>query len=265
VPLGTGFLVSIPLTTNPQRAYKVLVTARHMVDPQWAECLSQGPPKIFLRMNKKDFDSAKDPVGTEDVDVAGNISAVKTWFISEDPEVDAAIMVLQGSELEKYDVQGVKVSDFPTPEEVKGLKAGADIVSAGLLPSFTGKKRNYPIFKFGNVSSIPSESADAPKCPGQSSSSHLLKLWFVAANLAPGNSGSPIYYEPPLFSGGRAFLLGAQSISLIPWDVAGMTPVEHVYKMIEELKLKDADLRRNVQPEQQKPPQPKPEEPKKDK
>ena len=263
-PDGTGFVVLVPLKSEPGRAYKLLVTARHMVDPQWAGCPS-GPSKLYVRFNTKQFDPKKDETGVEDIDLAGDIAVRKEWFVSEDPEVDAAILVLQGSIVDKYDVEGVNISDFPTPEETKELKEGADVVSAGLLEGASGKKRNYPIFKFGNVSSIPDEPADAPKCMGQNPTpAHFLKLWFIAASLVPGNSGSPIYYAPRMFSGKRAFLLGVQSMSFIPWDVAGMTPIEYVYQLIEKLNLPDADLRRNVQPAAQKPSeQPKPEEPKK--
>jgi hypothetical protein len=263
-PLGTGFIVEIPLKDHPEKAYKLLVTARHMVDPQWAGCPNPNAPRILIRVNKKNFDPAKDQTGIEYLDTAGEVAANKEWIVSEDPQVDAAILLLQGSTVDKYDVLGVKISDFPTPDELKGLKAGADIVSAGLLPGASGTKRNYPIFKFGNISSIPDEPADVSLCQVQGAQPRFLKLWFVAANLVPGNSGSPIYFAPAMFSGQRGLLLGIQSSSIVAFDVAGMTPVEYVYELLEKITLEGADLRRNVQPAAQKPPeQPKPAEPKK--
>ena len=42
--LGTGFLVEVPLLSHPERSYILLVTARHIVDPQWAHCSSVNPP-----------------------------------------------------------------------------------------------------------------------------------------------------------------------------------------------------------------------------
>jgi hypothetical protein len=47
--------------------------------------------------------------------------------------------------------------------------------------------------------------------------------------------------------------LGIQSTSFIPWDVAGMTPAQYVYDIIEKMELPSADLRRNVPAVQQKP------------
>ena len=249
-PLGTGFIVQVPVASDPSKAYKLLVTARHMVDPEWAGCDAQ-PQKMFLRLNKKDFDPSKGEVGTVDLDLSGEVNLAKQWFFSSDVEVDAAVAVLKGKLLDPYDVGGVYISDFPTPDEVKNFKAGDDVVSAGLLPGKSGKKRNYPFFKFGNLSSIPDESADPPSC-GAASPSHSLKLWFVAANLVPGNSGSPIYFSPRPFSDVRAMFLGVQSISFLGWDIAGMTPAQYVYDIISKIPLEKPDLRRNVKPEQPK-------------
>jgi hypothetical protein len=49
VPLGTGFFVEVPRASDPKSAYHMLVTARHIVDPQWANCPGPNPSKIFLR------------------------------------------------------------------------------------------------------------------------------------------------------------------------------------------------------------------------
>ncbi len=54
-PIGTGFFVEIPLKSDPQRAYRVLVTARHMVDPTWAQCGQANPEVIYARVNKKTY------------------------------------------------------------------------------------------------------------------------------------------------------------------------------------------------------------------
>jgi hypothetical protein len=254
-PLGTGFIVEIPRVSDPAKAWKVLVTARHIADPQWAHC-GMVNTKIFMKVNKKNFDDSKDAVGTADLPLEGRVVGNSSWTLSDDPEVDAAAIVIDGKMLDDYDVDGVHISDFPTPEEQKIFRTGDEIVSAGLLQGASGKKRNYPIFKFGHVSSIPEESADFPKCSQGPPPSHGLKVWFIAASLVPGNSGSPIYYVPPRFitlganQPGRPVLLGVQSMSYIPWDVAGMTPAQYIYEIIEKMKPPDADLRRNIPPKQ---------------
>jgi hypothetical protein len=35
---GTAFLIGVPLKSNPNQTYEILVTARHIVDPAWAGC-----------------------------------------------------------------------------------------------------------------------------------------------------------------------------------------------------------------------------------
>jgi len=53
-PIGTGFLVEIPLLSDAKRSYRVLVTARHIVDTVWAKCpMLINPSAIYARLNKK--------------------------------------------------------------------------------------------------------------------------------------------------------------------------------------------------------------------
>lgn len=251
-PLGTGFIVQIPMMSNPVKAWKIVVTARHIADPEWAHC-GMVATKLFMRVNKKNFDPSRDEVGTVDIPLAGPNVGGNTWLFSDDPEVDAAVIPIDGDLLERYDVEGIHVSEFPTPEEQKALDAGDTVISAGLLPGLSGKKRNYPFFKFGNISSITDEPVEANCGTGQQS--RPMKVWFVAANLAPGNSGSPICYVPlgwgsmiQLGANLRPLFVGIQSVSFISVDIAGMTPAKYVYDLIVKMKAPDADLSRNAQP-----------------
>jgi len=236
-PVGTGFVVTVPLKTDPTRGYKLLVTARHIADPAWARCPPE-PGTLVLRANKVHYDPAKDQKGTADLPLPP-----AAWNFSPDDEIDAAAMLLPGNFLPDYDVDGVRLSDFPASSEAQALEIGDDIVSAGLLPAASGKKRNYPVFKFGNISSIPSEPADAPSCGTQTNPDRFFKLWFVAVNLVPGSSGSPLFYAPSIFSKGRAVFVGVQSMSFLGQDIAGMTPAVYLYRIIESMPLPDADLR----------------------
>ena len=169
--------------------------------------------------------------------------------------VDAAVVLLSPSVFDGTEYStglpgSLRLSDFATPDEVKQIGIGEPIISAGLVPGLSGEKRNYPFFKFGNISSIPEEPVWMSCEPGKPQLS-LVKVWFVAANLIPGNSGSPIFYAPPgplLVSGAvsRPVVLGLQSNSLVAADLAGMTPIDYVYQIIEALKLADANLTRGA-------------------
>jgi|SRR5437667_8381383 len=57
---GTGFIVGIPLKADPAHMHVAIVTARHIVDPQWAGCSFNNPQSILLRVNKKNFDPEHD-------------------------------------------------------------------------------------------------------------------------------------------------------------------------------------------------------------
>ena len=119
---------------------------------------------------------------------------------------------------------------------------------AGLLPGLQGNSRNYPIFKFGQISSIPSEDVET-HC-GTGKPGFFVKVWLLAANLVPGNSGSPIFHVPLggnglSFGGTRPMLLGVQSISYVGADIAGMTPSNFVYDILQTMGLGDVDFRRD--------------------
>ena len=72
----------------------------------------------------------------------------------------------------------------------------------------------------------------------------LENVWFIAANLVEGNSGSPIFYLPAVFENGvtRSVIIGVQSSTFGGADIAGMTPIASVFKIIERHALPELDL-----------------------
>jgi hypothetical protein len=137
--------------------------------------------------------------------------------------------------------QSPLAKNLPSSNEAKAVEIGSSIASAGLLPGVPGAKRNYPIFKFGNVSSILQEKIPVTGCAG---TNRLMNEWLIAASLVGGNSGSPIVYMPRFGESGRPFLLGVQSISVgySYSDVAGMAPIRYLIERLRELQIPDADL-----------------------
>jgi hypothetical protein len=274
-PLGTGFLIIVPAkgtsysptVPSPMKGVLLLVTARHIVDPAWAFCSGPQPDMVFMRLNKANYDASKDRTGVEYIPIHLVEKGVKTYYVNTDDRVDAAIVYLAVAihadwylSQEKYDYQPFSLSNFASDNEVKALRIGDSIVSAGLLPGKSGEKRNYPFFKFGDISNIPDEptwtGCDVRKPPLR-----LERVWFIAANLVGGNSGSPIFYDPPelclmgsvLFHCtrglDRGMIIGVQSESLgdsqfgSP-DISGMTPIEDVFAIIQQYFGVDTDLYR---------------------
>jgi hypothetical protein len=250
--LGTGFLVMIPRKDNPAFGPLLLVTARHIVDPQWAYCAQPDPTLIYLRLNKKNYDPAKDATGVDYVPVTLVNNGQLQYAVSDDSMVDAAVMPLDGNQVSqsKYDFAPMGVNVFASQDEIAHLMIGDSIASAGLIPGYPGEKRNYPFFKFGSISSIPDEPTWVSCEPG-TPALRLERVWFIAANLVQGNSGSPIFYFPMggggvMFGGpiNRPVLVGLQSESFAGADIAGMTPAEDIFKIIEKHAGPYADLYR---------------------
>ena len=252
-PMGTGFLVGMHVKDNPKVGSLVLVTARHIVDPEWLFCPISQPEMVFIRLNKKDYDSKKDSTGVAYLKVTLVDHGEKKYLVRvDDDEVDAAIVPLRWEDYseDKYDFIPLALSTFGSPDELKQMKIGDSIASAGLLTKGSGEKRNYPFFKFGNISNIPDEPTKIACLPGLPER-RLERVWFIAANLIEGNSGSPIFYTPPELCGivgikcnmvTRAFILGVQSSTLGGADIAGMTPIEDVFKIIEKSAPPEEDL-----------------------
>ncbi len=245
--LGTGFLVFAPVSSAENRGYYLLVTARHIFDPAWAHCPTSNPQWVYLRMNTKNYDPKKDESGIAFVSI--RVTVNETWLHHTDENVDVAVVLLNPKSFEAFDVNEIPVSDFATEEEAKQRTPSDPVISAGLLLAYPGVKRNYPVLKFGHLSTQPDELI-----PGQcvqNGGSTLMRLWLLSINLLSGNSGSPIFYVPEgannaSFGGGRAALIGLQSIAFVGFDVSGMTPVQYIFETIEAMKLPDADLYRGL-------------------
>lgn len=235
VEAGTAFLVGVPLKSNPQSMYLVLVTARHITDPQWANC-NQTQTVLRAVFNKRVYDPKTDQSGTFSAKVADG------WFYPEDDSIDLAAAPLDAQAFTKADLENapITISQLPTQKELQSIGTGSQIISAGLLLGVSGENRNFPVFKFGNVSTIPNEKLPVGCCPG--CAPKRMTEWLIAASLVPGNSGSPIVYVPPLYQGGRPFVLGVQSVSLMGTDVAGMTPISYLNDVLAKMNLPDADL-----------------------
>lgn len=245
--VGTGFLVTVP-RKGGGAPYWLLVTARHVVDPQWMLCPGTNPVILYLRVNKMRYTPGSDAIGVAFIPIQLLHDGTATWKKSSDDSVDVAVLnpppeLVSG----EYDVRGLNFRNFGKPEEVAQLGVGSQTASTGLVPGLEGKNRNNPIFHFGKIASIPDEPASA-QCT-RNSSPRPLRVWWIATTLLPGTSGSPIYFDP-LFPPGadvtagepRAMLIGLQSISVSGGDLAGMTPASFIVDVASQSLPPDADM-----------------------
>ncbi|MFZ0978725.1 MAG: hypothetical protein WAN23_04905 [Candidatus Acidiferrales bacterium] len=262
-PLGTGFFLSVPRLGDPSMSYVFLVTARHIVDPQWANCGISNPQKIFYRVNKKSYDPSQGTEGVGYIDLPLQSRGNARFAVHTRDDIDVALIQLSPTEFNAsdYDVFFLPIVFMASDDETKDVGIGDLIASGGLLPGASGSNRNYPLFRFGYISALPDEDLATPCIPG--GPPRYMRLWLVEANLSPGASGSPVFYIPSFFSSGRktigrGVVIGTQSSSFLLADVAGVTPISYAFDIIEGLHLPDANLYRgNPPPSPATPPKPK--------
>jgi hypothetical protein len=242
---GTGFLMGAPLKGDPHRIYVFLVTARHIADPAWDGCRAvNGTWRAVF--NKADYDPQRDSTGTVELAFTNQGPNRLVWHYPKDESVDIAVAMINWDDVESNHVANVPmgVANLPTKEDLAKMDSGSAVASAGLLLGASGSQRNYPIFKFGYISSIPSEKIPSKCCPD--CTVQMQTEWMVAASLVGGNSGSPIFCAPSLVSLPnqltRAVLLGVQSTSFEGTDVAGMAPVSYLIDILRDWNLPDVDL-----------------------
>jgi hypothetical protein len=253
---ATGFLVQIPVRNDSAHGHTVIITARHVIDPEWAGCSWKNPESLIVRVNTKDYDPATSPTGAWQQAFPLNLNGKKMWLKSSDDRIDIAVIPIinnEEAELLKQDIDALRVEDFSTPEEIEKfhIGIGANIISAGLVPGIWNVKRNYPAFKFGKISSVFDEPIKMHCEAGGGERERI--SWLIAGNFVPGNSGSPIFLQPLEFSlgppfqfnGPRNMILGVLSGSMEGADLGEMVPIEYVFQVFKKQFL-DGDLYRGT-------------------
>ncbi len=235
--VGTGFLVEIPSKVNPERSFVVIVTARHIVDPQWAGCSWSNPHEVYARVNAKNYTVGQKGEGVDELTLDLVNAGKEVWFSHPNDRVDVAVIPVSPTHVEQLlqnDVHFIPVADFATKAETENYKVGIgdQIVTAGLVPALLDAQRNYPAFKFGRISNIPEEPINM-KCT-QEDKPLPRNVWLLAGNFVGGNSGSPVYLLPPQPSAvHRVMLIGILAGSIPNVDLGQMVPSDYVFDVIQ--------------------------------
>jgi hypothetical protein len=235
--VGTGFLVEIPSKADPNRSYVAIITARHIVDPQWAGCSWANPKQIYARVNVKNYAVGQQAVATDELAFDIVNAGKNVWWTHPNDRVDVAVIPVSAAHVEELlqnDVHFIPVADFATKAETENYKVGIgdQIVTAGLVPALLDTERNYPAFKFGRISNIPEEPINM-KCT-QTDKPLPRNVWLLAGNFVGGNSGSPVYLLPPQPSAvHRVMLIGILAGSIPDVDLGQMVPSDYVFDVIQ--------------------------------
>jgi len=82
--VGTGFLLAVPVKNDPTRRHSVIITARHIVDPEWAGCSWKNPDALTVRVNTKDYQPGVSPTGVWQTSFQLNMNGQKLWLAHSD-------------------------------------------------------------------------------------------------------------------------------------------------------------------------------------
>jgi hypothetical protein len=225
-PAATAFVVSVP---GPQRGLvRFLVTARHVVDPQWAHCAEPDPDAIDVRFNRRSGGVAYETIPLHS-------SGIKRFLTPSDPAADLAIIPLDqalGPRVEEYKIFDTPFRLLATGHESQLLHPGLPVVTAR-LPQFPSDEiDNYPVFDAGTLATMPTSSIEVhcgrPDDPLSDTQppTKPLHVWLIDGGIPRGVSGSPVYTRLARAEGAAeaTVLLGVQSVTWPDKGIAGITP-----------------------------------------
>lgn len=171
---GTAFFVGVSTKIHGAQII-YLVTAAHV-----ARQINDG--EFCIRCNTLDGKSKEYwlDAGTD----------VTWWYHPDDPTVDVA--VLPWAPPAEVDFKYIPESMFLNPEKMlsKGIGVGDEAYVTGLFSFVTGKKRNLPVVRTGNLSMVPSE-----RVPNRRWHKDGLEAYLIELRSISGISGSPVFVQ----------------------------------------------------------------------
>ena|ERR1039457_3605265 len=104
---GTGFLLGVPSKSLPGQGYYLLVTARHIVDPEWAHCVLT-PGMLFAVFNTK-------PSGIAQRGGILELPLIGIWTFPAEDSADVAVIPLNAAYYAAANIENapVNISELP--------------------------------------------------------------------------------------------------------------------------------------------------------
>jgi hypothetical protein len=173
---GSGFLVHI-YSSVPGYLYLYAVTNRHLIEDGFC----------VLRLNRKSGD-------TDNI-----VTTADDWFLH--PEDDDVAVYPVGKLSERFKWSSVPFDTFADRESIEtyNLGYGDEVFLVGRLIAQSGKQKNTPIVRFGNIS-LAADPTELIKYRGREQEAHLVECRSIS-----GFSGSPVFIAVERwFSGEKA-------------------------------------------------------------
>lgn len=186
--IGTGFLVSRKLTKIPGRSFVYLVTAKHVV-------VALKGKRFAIRVNKNGG-------GSELLVGDGTLR----WYDHPNHEqipADVSVFRMTIIRADHMDFRTIPIEMFLKKEEMEvDVGAGDEVFIVGLFANLSGKQRNSPLVRVGNIAMAPEDKV--PTC-----SFGDIDAYLIEARSLGGISGSPVFTTPSGIVGKkRLYLMG---------------------------------------------------------
>lgn len=229
-PAGTCFFV---LQDTGSRKSHYIVTAKHVLDE-----MRDGDGETFVRVNRQGSGVLSIPLDDSawvlhpEVDLA-----VYDGFpdvAAADPKAIVEIAALTLDLISSVEQQAKKIKKGWPPEETE------QVFFIGLMLSYQGDGRNYPVVRMGHVALNTDEPIDLE--------SGLSRYRIIESQCYPGNSGAPVWAYLENRRGGykSIFLgvltLGFQSepetvgiVKIVNYGISAVVPGEYLAEMIMDL------------------------------
>jgi hypothetical protein len=195
---GSGFIVMVPMDSNPALAHTYIVTNKHVIT-------MAGDPVV--RLNRKD----------------GGMEFLETKSYEWVPHQAGDDISVLPFDIEEQDLKhsAIPITSFVTQSlvELEDIGIGDDTVMIGRFINHEGKQQNAPAVRFGNIAMMPKEKIRSPSNFDQES-------FLVETRSLPGYSGSAVLlYSPCAMNDMSVRRLGVDKSAVKP-PFANRTPEE---------------------------------------
>lgn len=231
-PTATGFIVGVPVEAehdDGRRFAKFLVSARHVLNPSWAHL--PDPISLYARFNLK----GKKGTTKLQLPPAGSPLLIEP---DDDTDIAAAVVIIP----DEWDVIMINAEDFMSEDEIRTwhIGVGAEVFTSALLTSVPGNSRNYPVAKFGRISSIPTEPIAIHLGPHEFPPKEG-KYWLLEMNQLGGNSGAPVFLKPTDLRVQSGLTIQSPPTKIIGINTtqflsgtAGMVPIQALHSLLKQ-------------------------------
>lgn len=194
VPIGTGFVVGIPVASRPNTIVPCIVTAKHVL---------AGHATINARFTPK----AGKPSPRLNVDLNVHRANGDVW---EHPDPGVDIIAFRALHTDDADYSPIPMDLLVTKALMvdQQIHASDRVLFPSLLVNFLGANRNYPTVRDGSIALIPDELVPLEYQAGAIAIKTSQELLFLNAISVPGASGSPVFLSPGPRTIGNAFVPG---------------------------------------------------------